>query len=178
MMKNKESLRIRVIKRFYGIAGDYDEYKEKEVTRIGNNAFIGLWWYFLISTPLACLFAFQYPKETLWIYISLNFFVCIFVVGTYIIIASQKSRLNDVEVEESDLRIAKKKALRVGILSGIQFGVGMYFLGALINGVTENENIILYFHTPKNLIISIFQAIFFGGLMYLIARFRIKKENN
>ncbi|KXT59131.1 DUF3278 domain-containing protein [Lactococcus sp. DD01] len=175
-MKNKEPLRIKVIRRFYGIAGDFDEYKEKEVNKIGNNAFMGLWWYFMIANFIACLFAFKYPLQTLWTYIGVNLFVSVFVVGTYLIIASQKSKLNDVEVEKIDFQTAKKNVLISGILAGLYFGISMYFLGALINWMSENENIVSYIHTPRNLIISIFQAIFFGGFMYVIGRFRIKKQ--
>lgn len=60
LMKNKETLRIKIIRRFYGIAGDYDEYKEKEVNRIGNNAFMWLWGYFLVANFLAFIFAFKW----------------------------------------------------------------------------------------------------------------------
>lgn len=178
LMKNERSLRIKIIRKFYGIAGEYDEYKEKEVNRIGNNAFMGLWWYFLLANFMACLFGFKYPVQTLWVYIGMNLFVSIFVVCTYLILASQKSKLNDVEVEQTDFETAKKKVLRAGILAGVQFGLGMYFLGALINWFSENETIISYVQTPKNLITSILQAIFFGGFMYLIGRIRIKKERN
>lgn len=176
-MKNKESLRTKIIKRFYGIAGDYDEYKEKEVNRIGNNVFIGLWCYFLISNFIACLFAFKYPMQTLWVYIGMNIFVSVFVVCTYIIIATQKSKLTDIEVEKKDFQTAKKEVLRSGILAGVRFGLGMYFLGALINWVSENETIVSYIQTPRNLITSILQAIFFGGFMYAVGRFNIKKPN-
>ena len=176
MMKNKESLRIRIIKRFYGIAGDYDEYKEKEVNRIGNNAFMALWCYFMITNFIACLFAFKYPTETLEVYICTNAFVSIFVVTTYIIIASKKSKLNDVDIKNTDLKTEKKKVLRSSILAGLQFGIGMYFLGALTAWVTENETFLSYVSTPKNLITSILQSIFFGAFMYVIARCRIKKQ--
>ncbi|MCO4648519.1 hypothetical protein DJZ09_01909 [Streptococcus infantarius subsp. infantarius] len=175
-MKNKEPLRIKIIRRFYGIEGDYDEYKEKEVNRIGNNAFMGLWWYFLVANFIACIFVFKYPVQTLWVYIGINLFVSVFVVCTYLMIASQKSKLNDVEVEKMDFQTAKKKVLRSGILAGLYFGISMYFLGALINWVSENETVVSYIHTPRNLIISIFQAIFFGGFMYAIGRSRIKKQ--
>ena len=176
-MKTKEPLRTRVIRRFYGIAGDYDEYKEKEVNRIGNNAFMGLWWYFLLANFVACLFGFKYPMETLWVFIFINLLVSVFVVSMYLIIASKKSKLTDVEVEETDLQTAQKKVLRTGVLVGLQFGLGMYFLGALINWFSDNESIIAYIQTPKHLIAAILQAIFFGGFMYVVARFRLKKEH-
>lgn len=176
-MKNKELLRTKIIKRFYGISEDYDEYKEKEVNRIGNNAFIGLWCYLLIANFIACVFAFKYPVKTLWIYIVINLFVSIFIVSTYLIIAIQKSKLTDVEVEKKGFQTAKKKVLRSGILTGFQFGVTMYFLSALINWLSENENIVSYIQTPKNLITSILQGIFFGGIMYAIGRFNLKKQD-
>lgn len=175
LMKNKEPLRIRIIRKFYGIAGDYDEYKEKEVNRIGNNAFMGLWWYFLIASFIALFFAFKYPVQTLWVYLGSNILVGLFAVSLYLIIASQKSRLNDVEVETEDLKVAKKKVLRAGVLAGIQFGISMYFLRMLMLYVSGDGNIVSYFHSPKNLIMSILQAIFFGGFIYAIGRFRIKR---
>ena len=44
-MKHKETLMEKMIKRFYGISGVLDEYRLQEIRRIGNNAFIFLFYY-------------------------------------------------------------------------------------------------------------------------------------
>lgn len=40
MKAKKTSLWLKFIKRFYGINGELDEYREQEVNRIGNKLFI------------------------------------------------------------------------------------------------------------------------------------------
>lgn len=42
MKTKKISLWLKFIKRFYGINGKLDEYREQEVNRISNKLFIGL----------------------------------------------------------------------------------------------------------------------------------------
>lgn len=39
-MTNQESLWDKIVKHFYRISGNFDEYKRQEVNRIGNNAFM------------------------------------------------------------------------------------------------------------------------------------------
>lgn len=175
-MKNKERLRTRIMKKLYGISVDYDEYKEKEVNRIGNNAFIWLWWYSLGSNFLAVIFGYKYPIETFWTYIIINIFVSVFVISIYLIIAIQKSKLTDNEIEENDLKTASKKCLRDGILSGIYFGFSMYLLKGLTDWTNENINIISYIQSPKNIVAAILEAILFGGFIYIIGKLRIKKQ--
>lgn len=175
-MKNKSRLKIKVIKRFYGISGELDEYKEKEINRIGNSAFIGLWFYFLFSNFIAFLFAVKYPIETLWVYLGLNTFISVFIVNFYVIIASQKRKLNDVEIEKKDIKPMQNKILKSGILTGLQFGIIFHLLGGLMSWVTDNENFIMYITSTKNILSSVLSAIFFGLVMYLVARFRVKSE--
>lgn len=176
-MENKSNLKTKIIKRFYGISGEFDEYKEKEINRIGNNAFMGLWFYFLFSNFIAFLFAVKYPIKTLWIYLGFNTFISIFVVSSYVIIASQKSKLNDVEIEKKDMKSTKKKVLKSGILAGLQFGITFHLLGGLMSWVTDNENFIKHIISTKNIFSSLLSAVFFGLVMYLAARFRVKSEN-
>ena len=38
-MVNGENLRDKIVKHFFNITGDFDEYKRQEVNRIGTNAF-------------------------------------------------------------------------------------------------------------------------------------------
>ena len=54
-MKHKETLMEKMIKRFYGISGVLDEYRLQEIRRIGNNAFIFLFYYILMSNVVAVI---------------------------------------------------------------------------------------------------------------------------
>ena len=54
-MKHKETLMEKMIKRFYGISGVLDEYRLQEIRRIGNNAFIFLFYYILLSNFVAVI---------------------------------------------------------------------------------------------------------------------------
>lgn len=140
MMKDN-TIRTKIIKRFYGIAGEYDEYKEREVNRIGNNAFIGLWIYFILSTAIAALFATKYPLKTLWIYLGANGFVSIFLVTSYIVYASKKTNLTEVEVAETDFKMMKKKVLKSSVLSVIMFGILIYFWDGITYYFSDNISI-------------------------------------
>lgn len=175
-MINKDSLRTKIIKRFYGITGEYDEYKEHEVNRIGNNAFIILWCYVLISTFIATLFASKYPIEALKIYLGCNIFVTIFVVNLYLVIASKKSMLTEIDVTKEDYNTAKTSALITGIKSGLIFGFCMYFLKGLIDVSFDNITFSYYFSSLKNILTSICNGLIFGLFSYVVSRNRIKKE--
>ena len=54
MKTKKTSLWLKFIKRFYGINGELDEYREQEVNRIGNKLFIGLFFFELFFSNSWC----------------------------------------------------------------------------------------------------------------------------
>ncbi|MBF0778002.1 DUF3278 domain-containing protein [Streptococcus cuniculi] len=58
----KETVTEKMIKRFYGITGPLDEYKRREVERIGNSCFVLLFWLLLIGNAIALLLSDTYPE--------------------------------------------------------------------------------------------------------------------
>ncbi len=71
----KETFQDKLIKRFYGIAGPLDEFRQKEASRLGNTCFILLfgapwllpYWHSLYpnatqkSLPMATQLLYSYP---------------------------------------------------------------------------------------------------------------------
>ena len=49
----KKSFWTILIKHFYGISGELDEYREQHVNRLGNRLFLLVWWYIFIQTFIA-----------------------------------------------------------------------------------------------------------------------------
>lgn len=172
--ENKESLKVRFIKHFYGIKGVMDEYKEKEVNRIGNNAFMGLWWYMMLSNFVAVLFAYRNPAKTFWIYSGCNIFVTIFIVCVYIIFASWRAGLLTHEVEKKYAPSEKKRVLRKSFGLGVYFGVAAYLLNLLMewfaSDLTASD-----FASVHTFARFAFEGLFFGFFMYLYERIRLRK---
>jgi hypothetical protein len=141
-MKMNENLSNKIMKRFYGVTGPVDEYKRSESNRIGNNAFMFLWSYLLISNFVAALFAFKYPEKTLWILISINILVGVFLIGGYIIFTSMQSHLTDNEVEKSQIISEKRKIIRSSIIIGFAFMIGFHLLTAFMDFVVDDINFV------------------------------------
>ncbi|MCF7522908.1 DUF3278 domain-containing protein [Levilactobacillus brevis] len=73
-MTNQENLWDKIVKHFYGISGNFDEYKRQEVNRIGNNAFMISWPILLIAPVIAGFWAESSPENALLGLILTNFF--------------------------------------------------------------------------------------------------------
>jgi hypothetical protein len=172
---NKEKLWIRMMKRFYGISGVLDEYRRSQVEHIGNNAFMVMFWYMLLSNLLATIFAYKYPEATLWVFIGCNLFFIIYVICGYIMIATSHLKLTENEVEPKDLVREKRKIIFKGIGLGVYFAVTMHLLEGLIDVVIGDGNFFESILSPNGIIGSFLGGLFFGGMMYLVMIVRLKK---
>lgn len=174
-MKVKESLLTKVIKRFYGISGVLDEYRRSQVEHIGNNAFILMFWYMLLSNFVAVLFAYKYPEVTVWALIGTNLFFLLNVICLYIIYTTSKIKLTENEVETKDIEKEKKKIVLNGIGSGIYFAIGIHILKAILAVSLEEGDFFESIAAPDKIITSLLGGCFFGGMMYLVLKNRLKK---
>lgn len=174
-MKSKESFSEKIIKRFYGISGILDEYKRGEINRIGNNAFMILFFYGLISTFLATLFSNKNPEMALWGLIGSNIFVFIFGISLYIVIATSRLKLTDNEIDSKDIKKERQKLILKSIGFGVYFLVAMHLLTALLNQVFDGEAFLDSFLSGKKLKSSIVGGLFMGIYMYVMLRKRLKK---
>ena len=64
----KETFTDKLIKRFYGITGPLDEQKRQQVDRMGNIAFVVLFFTLLCGNCIAFLIGFKYPELVARIY--------------------------------------------------------------------------------------------------------------
>lgn len=174
-MKVKESLLTKVIKRFYGISGVLDEYKLRQVEHIGNNAFMLMFWYMILSNFVAALFSYKYPQVTVWALLGTNLFFLVYVISTYIMYATSKLKLTENEVEAKDVAKEKRKNILKGIGAGVQYTVLMHLQLALLGTMFGEGSFIEEIMDTKAIIINIMIGMGFGAIMYLILKNRLKK---
>lgn len=174
-MKHKETLMEKMIKRFYGISGVLDEYRLQEIRRIGNNAFIFLFYYILLSNVVAVtLMGTVGAEELLFGLCVINALVTAGGVGGYVVYQVHKLGLAQIEVtEEQSTSMKRNYAVRC-VLSGIGFGVLMTIFDAL----QSNQGFVAAVFSLKSLFLFVFEAVFFGGIMYLLSRYQMKKGRN
>ncbi len=174
-MKHKETLMEKIIKRFYGISGVLDEYRLQEIRRIGNNAFIFLFYYILLSNVVVVtLMGVVGAKELLFGLCVINALVTAGGVGGYVLYQIHKLELAQIEVtEEQRIPMQRKYAVKCA-LSGVSFGLLM----TIFNGLQSNQGFVAEVFSLRSLILFGFEAVFFGGSMYLLVRYRMKKIRN
>ena len=174
-MKHKETLMEKMIKRFYVISGVLDEYRLQEIRRIGNNAFIFLFYYILLSNFVAVtLMGMIGAEELLFGLCVINALVTAGVVGGYVLYQIHKLELAQIEVtEEQRIPIQRKYAVRCA-LSGVSFGLLM----TIFDGLQSNQGFVTEVFSLKSLVLFVFEEVFFGGSMYLLIRYRMKKIRN
>lgn len=159
----KEKLGVRLIKIVYGITGVLDEYKRAEINRIGNNAFMFLWGYFLIANVIAVIAVLNFnPEVVLWVLLGTSFLVIIGI-GLYIMYEVECADLADNEVEEKNIAMAKKKMKRIAFLGGLFFS-GVQLIG-------KNLSV-------KSILICLSVGLLFGSVVYGIGVTNIKKIKN
>ncbi len=125
MKQSTTNLFMKYMKYWYGIEGNLDEYRQKELNRIGNNAFfftyIPLDFVFLLFIVLWNL------HQQQWAYIAFifGFLLITMTVSGYINQQIKKLKLNVLEVEKAEYPAAKKRIIRrcfwQSIIIGIMF---------------------------------------------------------
>lgn len=80
--KNK-TLWVRFMVKFYSIEGELDEYQEKELNRIGNNAFMLTSIYSFITTFFCFLSFDQFGQNHLALLVSTNMIVYFLLIPAY-----------------------------------------------------------------------------------------------
>lgn len=83
-------------------------------------------------------------------------------------------QLAQIEVtEEQRIPIQRKYAVRCA-LSGVSFGLLM----TIFDGLQSNQGFVAEVFSLKSLVLFVFEVVFFGGSMYLLIRYRMKKIRN
>ncbi len=170
----KETIMDKLIKRFYGISGPLDEYRRAEINRIGNNCFVVLIIYLLLSSLVALIFYMRFPEATFFALIFMNFGFLIYGLFMYFLIKVAKLNLTENTVPANKIKDAKRQAARRGLLAGFEFSVLMYGINILTSwGMKDPLSPEIF--SLKRIVLYIIAGVFFGLMTWLICLARIKK---
>ena len=172
----KETFTDKLIKRFYGITGPLDEQKRQQVDRMGNIAFVVLFFTLLCGNCIAFLIGFKYPEIVARIYPILLLLI-IMVVGSILTYKFKKSAVNAIDEEELTER-EQKQLKHAGLKSGLFFGVFMFLGMPLIQLLVNHKDYLTELFSVRNILSGIFDAILFGAIMQGFVNARIKQAKS
>lgn len=161
--------------KFYGIEGELDEYKEKELNRIGNNAFILTSIYSFIST-LFCFLSFdQFGQNHLMILISVNMIVYFLLIPAYTATAIKFSGLTEIDMDETEYSKARQNSIFRSILSSFIYIISMCLFTAGTNFIFDNVPIKRSLTDLNSLVSWLIGGIIFGVIL-LFSRLKTLKK--
>ncbi|HEL2254219.1 TPA: DUF3278 domain-containing protein [Streptococcus suis] len=169
----KETFQEKLIKRFYGIAGPLDEFRQKEAFRLGNTCFILLFWGTMVLTLLAIalykrfpqVVAYGYPVTLLLAYLSAS---------TYIMFKLRHSQLDSLDVEE--LTTKEQKQLKgASIKFALYFTTVMYIWTVVFGAWMEGLNPLDHLFDLRKFLAACLGGVFTGIAIEITLRKRMKK---
>jgi len=175
-MKNGESIHDWAVKRFFGITGNFDEYKRQVVGRISTNAFLACFFFMILATAIAGVWGIRSPYEALVGFMLATILFSLGIVAPYVMIASHRAHLTDQEVGQTSISQARRKIGWQALGQGVYFGVITYFLFGGIDMLADGSNFFVVLSLPWNIWNAVFRGIFFGVWMGLIGLLRLKKQ--
>ena len=169
----KETFTDKLIKRFYGITGPLDEQKRQQVDRMGNMAFVVLFYILIFGNCIALLLSFKYPELVARIYPILLLTIILVVSGvlTYKFKMSAVNAIDEEELTEKEQRQLK----HVGLKSGLYFAISMFLGMPLVQFLVDHKDYFTELFSIHNILSAIFDAILFGTIMQVIINARIKR---
>ena len=167
----KETFTDKLIKRFYGITGPLDEQKRQQVDRMGNIAFVVLFFTLLCGNCIAFLIGFKYPELVARIY-PILLLIIILLVSSILTYKLKISAVNAFDEEE------KKQLKHVGLKSGLCFGISMFLGMPLVHFLVDNKDYLTELFSIRNMLSGIFEAIFFGAIMQGLVNAGIKQAKS
>ena len=138
----KETFTDKLIKRFYGITGPLDEQKRQQVDRMGNIAFVVLFFTLLCGNCIAFLIGFKYPELVARIY-PILLLIIILLVSSILTYRFKMSAVNAIDEEELTEK-EQKQLKHVGLRSGLYFGISMFLGMPLVHFLVDNKDYLKY----------------------------------
>ena len=172
----KETFTDKLIKRFYGITGPLDEQKRQQVDRMGNMAFVVLFYILIFGNCIALLLSFKYPELVARIYPILLLTIILVVSG----VLTYKFKMSAVNaIDEEELTEKEQKQLKhVGLKSGLYFGVVMFLGMPLVQFLVDHKDYFTVLFSIRNMLSGILEAILFGAIMQGFVNARIKQAKS
>lgn len=176
-MKNGESRHDWVVKRFFGITGNFDEYKRQVVGRISTKAFLACFFFMIFAAAIAGVWGTRSPYEALVGFILATIIFSLGIIAPYVMIASHRAHLTDQEVGQPSISQARRKIGWQALGQGVYFGSITYFLFGGIDVVIDGSNFLDVLSLAGNIWNAVFRGVFFGVWMGLVGLLRLKKES-
>ena len=172
----KETFTDKLIKRFYGITGPLDEQKRQQVDRMGNMAFVVLFYILIFGNCIAFLLSFKYPEFVARVY-PILLLIIIWVVGSILTYKFKMSAVNAIDEEELTEK-EQKQLKHVGLKSGLYFGISMFLGMPLVHFLVDNKDYLTELFSVRNILSGIFDAVLFGAIMQGWVYARIKQAKS
>ncbi|HEL2591317.1 TPA: DUF3278 domain-containing protein [Streptococcus suis] len=169
----KETFQDKLIKRFYGIAGPLDEFRQKEAFRLGNTCFILLFWGTMALTLLAIALYKRFPQVVAYGYPT-ALFLSTLSASMYMTSKMRHSQVDSLDVEELTTKEQKQ-------LKGASFKFALYFttvmyiwtvvFGAWMDGLNPLDHLF----DLRKFLAACLGGIFTGIALEIMLRKRMKK---
>lgn len=169
----KETFQDKLIKRFYGIAGPLDEFRQKEAFRLGNTCFILLFWATMALTLLALALSKRFPEVVAFGY-PVALLLSYLATSTYIMFKLRNSQVDSLDVEE--LTSKEQKQLKgASIKFALYFTTVMYIWTVVFEAWMEGLNPLDHLFDLRKFLAACLGGIFTGITLEITLRKRMKK---
>ncbi|HEL1644172.1 TPA: DUF3278 domain-containing protein [Streptococcus suis] len=169
----KETFQDKLIKRFYGIAGPLDEFRQKEAFRLGNTCFILLFWGTMALTLLALALSKRYPEVVAYGY-PVALLLTYLSASTYIMFKLRHSQLDSLDVEE--LTTKEQKQLKgASFKFTLYFTAVMYIWTVVFEAWMEGLNPLNHLFDLRKFLAACLGGVFTGIAIEIMLRKRMKK---
>ncbi len=169
----KETFQDKLIKRFYGIAGPLDEYRQKEAFRLGNTCFILLFWGTMALTLLALTLSKRFPEVVAFGY-PVALLLSYLATSTYIMFKLRNSQVDSLDVEE--LTTKEQKQLKgASIKFALYFTTVMYIWTVVFEAWMEGLNPLDHLFDLRKFLAACLGGVFTGIAIEIMLRKRMKK---
>ncbi|HFU3943834.1 TPA: DUF3278 domain-containing protein [Streptococcus suis] len=169
----KETFREKLTKRFYGITGPLDEFRQKEAFRLGNTCFILLFWGTMALTLLALALSKRYPEVVAYGY-PVALLLSYLSASTYIMFKLRHSQLDSLDVEE--LTSKEQKQLKgASIKFALYFTTVMYIWTVVFEAWMEGLNPLDHLFDLRKFLAACLGGVFTGIAIEIMLRKRMKK---
>lgn len=169
----KETFQDKSIKRFYGITGPLDEFRQKEAFRLGNTCFILLFWGTMAFTLLALALSKRFPEVVAFGY-PIALLLSYLATSTYIMFKLRHSQLDSLDIEELTSK-EQKKFKGASIKFALYFTYGMYIWNTGFNAWMEGLNPLDHLFDLRKFLSACLGGIFTGIATEITLRKRMKK---
>ncbi|HEM4736096.1 TPA: DUF3278 domain-containing protein [Streptococcus suis] len=169
----KETFQDKLIKRFYGIAGPLDEFRQKEAFRLGNTCFILLFWGTMVLTLLALALSKRYPEVVAYGYPT-ALLLSTLSASMYMASKMRHSQVDSLDVEE--LTSKEQRQLKgASFKFTLYFTALMYIWTVVFAAWMEGLNPLDHLFDLRKFLAACLGGIFTGIAIEIMLRKRMKK---